>query len=62
MKLTDFLKKHSLIDDDFIDDFYSFYDENHNEFDFVINLNILAKWLMIRKDNAKKILNNHFIN
>ena len=36
MKITDFLKKYSLIDSKFIIDFYSFYDEGKNEFDFTI--------------------------
>jgi len=42
MKITDFLKRHSLIDSKFIDDFYSFYDEGQNEYDFTINLEDIA--------------------
>jgi len=30
MKITDFLKKYSLINEKFIDDFYSFYNEGKN--------------------------------
>ena len=55
MKITDFLKKYSLIDSKFIIDFYSFYDEGKNEYDFTINpfkdfnlsINILLKYLLI---------------
>ena len=36
MKITDFLKKYSLINNKFIDDFYSFYDDNKNEYDYTI--------------------------
>ena len=36
MKITDFLKKISLIDSQFIDDFYSFYDEGKTEYDQLI--------------------------
>ena len=44
MKTTDFLKKYSLIDSKFIDDFYSFYDEGQNEYDFSINLPLTSWW------------------
>ena len=42
MKITEFLKKYSLIDNKFIDDFYSFYDEDKNEYDFTIKLDLIA--------------------
>jgi len=61
MKITDFLKKHSLIDSKFIDDFYSFYNEGQNEYDFTINLDDIAFWLEIRKDNLKRLLETNFI-
>ena len=54
------LKKYSLIDSKFIDDFYSFYDKNQNEYDYTINLNKLAFWLDIRKDNLKVLLESNF--
>ena len=43
MKITDFLKKFTLIDSKFIDDFYSFYDEGKNKYDKTINLNNICK-------------------
>ena len=61
MKITDFLKKISLIDSQFIDDFYSFYDEGKTEYDQAINLNNVAKWLNVQKYNLKKLLKTHFI-
>jgi len=38
MKITEFLKRYSLIDNKFIEDFYTFYDEGKNEYDFTISL------------------------
>lgn len=61
MQTTDFLKKYSLIDNNFIDDFYSFYDEGRNEYDFCINLEKIAFWLELRKDNLKRLLESNFI-
>ena len=61
MKITTFLKKYSLIDNQFIDDFYSFYDEGKNEYDFTINLDSIAYWLDLRKDNLKRLLESNFI-
>jgi len=61
MKITDFLKKYSLINEKFIDDFYSFYNEGQNEYDFTINLDNIAFWLEIRKDNLKRLLESNFI-
>jgi hypothetical protein len=55
MNLIDFLKKYSKINNDFIDDFFGLYDIN-NKFEFIINLDIVCKWLEIRKDNIKKTL------
>ena len=61
MKITDFLKKYSLINEKFIDDFYSFYNEGQNEYDFTINLDNIAFWLEIRKENLKRLLESNFI-
>lgn len=60
MKTTDFLKKYSTIDNQFIDDFYHFYDEDKNEYDFSIDLEKMAIWLDIRKDNLKRLLEANF--
>ena len=60
MKITDFLKKYSLINEKFIDDFYSFYNDGKNEYDFTINLDNIAFWLDLRKDNLKRLLESNF--
>ena len=60
MKITEFLKKYSLIDSKFIDDFYSFYDNNQNEFDYTIDLGKLAFWLEVRKEHLKDLLKSNF--
>ena len=56
MKITTFFKKYSLIDNQFIDDFHSFYDEGKNEYDFTIKIDLISKWLEVRKDHLKKLL------
>ena len=61
MKITTFLKKYSLIDNQFIDDFYSFYDEGKNEYDFTIKLELVSNWLEVRKDVLKKLLISNFV-
>jgi hypothetical protein len=48
MKTTEFLKKFSVIDISFINDFYTFYDEGKDEYDFTINLELIAKWLDVQ--------------
>jgi phage anti-repressor protein len=60
MKITDFLKKYSLINGVFIDDFYSFYDNNQNEYDYTIDLTKLAFWLEVRKEHLKDLLVSNF--
>jgi len=60
-KVKDFIKKYSNIPSEFIDNFYSFYDEGKNEYDFTINLDLVAKWLDVRKDVLKKLLISNFI-
>jgi phage anti-repressor protein len=61
MKITNFLKKYSLINAKFIDDFYSFYNEGKNEYDFAIDIENVAYWLDLRKDNLKRLLESNFI-
>ena len=61
MKITDFLKRHSLINGKFIDDFYSFYDEGKNEYDYTVNLEKLAVWLEVQKSHLKVLLESNFV-
>ena len=60
MKITEFLKKYSLIDDNFIDNFYTFYDEGKNEYDFTIKLELISTWLNVKKDHLKQLLESNF--
>jgi phage anti-repressor protein len=61
MKTTEFLKKFSFIDAKFIDDFYAFYDEGKDEYDFTINLELIAKWLDVQKAHLKVLLKSNFV-
>ena len=56
LSLQEYLKKFSSINNKFIDDFFSLYDENTDDTDFVINFDISAQWLNIRKDSLKRTL------
>ena len=60
MKITEFLKTYSLIDNKFIEDFYTFYDEGKNEYDFTISLELVSNWLNVRKDHLKTLLISNF--
>ena len=60
IKITNYLKSNSIIDRLFIDDFYSFYDNGQNEYDYTINLEKVAFWLEVRKDNIKTLLESNF--
>ena len=60
MKTTEFLKKFSFIDTSFINDFYTFYDEGKDEYDYTINLELIAKWLDVKKGHLKDLLQSNF--
>jgi hypothetical protein len=61
MKLAKFLKKYSLIDDEFIDDYHTFFDDKADELFWTINLYDIAKWLDIKEGKLKELLINNFI-
>jgi phage anti-repressor protein len=61
MKLAKFLKKYSVIDDEFIDDYHTFFDEKADELFWTINLYDIAKWLDIKEVKLKELLTNNFI-
>lgn len=52
LSLQDYLKKYSTINNKFIDDFFSLYNIETSDTDFVINLDNIAKWL----NSLKKVL------
>jgi phage anti-repressor protein len=57
LTLREFLKKYSLLSNEFIDDFNDIYDFNETDNDnFIINLEIIAKWLGSEKGKLKKTL------
>jgi len=64
MKLAKFLKKYSVIDDKFIDDYHTFFDEKADEkadeLFWTINLYDIAKWLDIKEGKLKELLTNNF--
>jgi len=60
ISLQEYLKKYSSISNKFIDDFFSLYNINTTNDDFVINLNNVIKWLDTHKRNIKKTLNESY--
>lgn len=56
----DLLKKHANIDNNFIDDFCLLYDYETSEIDFIINIDIVAKWLGSKKGTIKETLVNTY--
>ena len=54
--VKDFLKKYSSISNNFIDDFFSINSYEYFEDSFVINLDVVAKWLGSHKGNLKSTL------
>ena len=55
-ELPEYLKTHTLISSKFIDDFFSLYNHKTLDSDFVINLDVLAKWLQAIKNSLKETL------
>ena len=60
MKLAKFLKKYSVINDEFIDDYHTFFDEKADELFWTINLYDIAKWLDIKEEKLRELLANNF--
>jgi phage anti-repressor protein/uncharacterized Fe-S cluster protein YjdI len=57
MNLRDFLKKYSTLSNAFIDDFHNIYTfDAVNENEFIINIDIVAKWLECAKGKLKETL------
>lgn len=54
--LQDYLKKFSLVSNKFIDDFFSLYQYNTKDSEFVIDLEVLIQWLDVRKSTIKDTL------
>ncbi len=56
ISFTDYLKKFTSVSNKFVDDFFSHYDENTSDTDFVVDFDNTAKWLLMRKDSIKRTL------
>ncbi len=56
LSFQDYLKKTSFINNKFIDDFLSLCNKNTNETEFVIDSDVISKWLSISKGSIKKTL------
>ena len=61
LSFQDYLKKTSFINNKFIDDFLSLCNKNTNETDFVIDSDVISKWLSINKGSIKKTLTKNYI-
>lgn len=59
MNLVSFLKTHTKINNDFIDDFFSLYDSK-DKYNFSINIDSIAKWFNMRKDTIKATLKESY--
>jgi len=61
MNLSNFLKKFSTLNNDFIDDFYNIYDPDINILnDFPINIETVSKWINSKKGRLKETLINTY--
>lgn len=58
--MEDFLKKYSNLPKDFIRDFYNITKEEYADDQFIIDFDIVYKWLQVRKDNLKRIIVSNF--
>ena len=55
-----FLKKYSDVPNGFLNDFFKISKESYTDNEFVIDFEIVVKWLKVRKDNLKSLLVKHF--
>lgn len=55
------MKKYSGVSSQFIDDFFSLYDIRTHPTDFVVDLDIVTKYLQSRKDNLLATLKESYV-
>lgn len=60
MDLQSYLKKYSAVSSRFVDDFFSLYDIETTQSDFVINLETVVKWLKSKKSKLTETLRNSY--
>ena len=58
--MEQFIKKFSTIPNNFITDFFIIAKEEYFDNEIIINLEVVAKWLDVNKNNIKKVLVKHF--
>ena len=58
--MEDFLYKFSTLPREFISDFFLITHDNYKESDLVIDFEIVAKWLGVRKGHLKRLLQSNF--
>jgi phage anti-repressor protein/predicted GIY-YIG superfamily endonuclease len=61
MSMPEFLKRFSTIPNAFIDDFFSLIDGATTQVDHVVNLDMVAKWLGVRKANLLLTLRESYV-
>jgi phage anti-repressor protein len=61
ISLQEYLKKYSTISNKFVDDFFGLYDVKTKNTDFIISLDIIAKWLKSTKGDMNKTLTNSYV-
>jgi phage anti-repressor protein len=62
IEMEHFLKKYSSVPNGFITDFFDIAKEEYNDNDHKIDFNIVIKWLLVRKDQLKRLLVSNFEN
>lgn len=59
--MEEFVKKYSSMPNSFIEDFFDIAKESYNDNELSIDLNLVAKWLNVDKNNLKRLLKNFTI-
>jgi phage anti-repressor protein len=60
IKMQQFIKQYSDVPIGFIDDFFEINRDMYNHRELVINFDTIVRWLDVRKDNLKRLLNENF--
>ena len=58
--MKNFLKKYSDVPNGFLDDFFNISKESYRDNQFIINFDIVVKWLNVQKQHLKRLLVKHF--
>ena len=59
--MEDFIKSHTTLPIEFINDFFMISKEEYNEKDKIINFDLVIKWLEVTKGNLKRLLVDNFV-